>query len=123
MSHIVTIKTEVRDPVAIAAACKRLGRSEPRLETVELFSGAATGWAVRLPDWRYPVVCDVERGELRFDNYDGRWGAQKGLDRFLQAYAIEKAKIEARRQGYSVIEQPLADGAIKLTIQVEGGAA
>ena len=29
MSHIVTIRTEVRDPAAVAAACRRLGLPEP----------------------------------------------------------------------------------------------
>ena len=51
------------------------------------------------------------------------WGDQKELDRFMQAYAAEKAKIESRRRGHSVTEQTLADGSIKLTIQVNGGAA
>ena len=51
------------------------------------------------------------------------WGDQKALDRFLQAYAAERAKIEARKKGYSVTEQSLQDGSIKLTIQVTGGAA
>jgi hypothetical protein len=50
------------------------------------------------------------------------WGDPKHLDRFLQAYACEKAKIEARKRGHAVSEQQLADGSIKLTIQV-GGAA
>jgi hypothetical protein len=50
------------------------------------------------------------------------WGAQQELDRFLQAYAVERTRIEARRQGHSVTEQPLADGSIKLTIHVGGGA-
>ena len=50
----------------------------------------------------------------------GRWGKQEELDRFLQACAAEKAKIEARRKGHSVTEQPLADGAIKLTVNVGG---
>lgn len=36
--------------------------------------------------------------------------------------AVEKAKIEARKKGHSVTEQSLADGSIKLTVQV-GGAA
>jgi len=36
---------------------------------------------------------------------------------------VEKARIEARRKGYAVTEQQLADGSIKLTIQVNGGAA
>jgi hypothetical protein len=39
-----------------------------------------------------------------------------------QSYACEKAKIEARKQGYAVTEQALADGSIRLTVQV-GGAS
>ena len=78
---------------------------------------------MRLPDWRYPVVCELESGALKYDNYSGHWGEQKKLDQFLQVYACEKAKIEARKRGHSVTEQPLTDGSIKLTIQVHGGAA
>ncbi len=123
MSHIVQIRTEVRDAAALRAACQRLGLVEPVAGTTQLFSGEAKGLAVRLPDWMYPVVCDTASGQIRYDNFGGRWGEQKQLDRLLQAYACEKAKIEARRQGHSVTEQSLADGSIKLTIQVSGGAA
>ena len=123
MSHIVTIQTQVRDAAAVAAACLRLKLPQPSQRTVQLFSSSATGLAVELPGWNYPVVCELASGSLKFDNYGGAWGDQKELDRFLQAYACEKAKIEARRQGHSVTEQPLADGSIKLTIQVTGGAA
>ena len=123
MSHIVNIKTEVRDAAAIHAACRRLKLDQPEDGIFKLFSGEATGIAVRLPDWNYPVVCDIATGELKYDNYSGSWGEQKELDRFLQAYAVEKARIEARRKGHTVTEQPLADGSIKLTIQVNGGAA
>jgi hypothetical protein len=77
---------------------------------------------VQLPDWRYPVVCQLETGQLQYDNYNGRWGKQQHLDSFLQIYAVEKARIEARRQGHSVVEQQLTDGSIKLTVNV-GGAA
>lgn len=122
MSHIVTIKTEVRDIAAIRAACQRLTLSAPVHGATELFSGLVTGWAVQLPDWTYPVVCDTESGQINYDNFNGSWGDQKELDRFLQAYAVEKAKIEARRQGHSVTEQQLADGSIKLAINV-GDAA
>ena len=123
MSHIVQIKTHIKDRVAVAAACLRLGLAEPVEETVRLFSSQVKGLAVRLPGWRYPVVCDVASGEVKFDNYGGHWGEQKQLDGFLQVYACEKAKIEARRRGHSVTEQMLADGSVKLTIQVAGGAA
>lgn len=122
MSHIVSIQTEVRDPVAIRSACDRLKLPEPVFGQTKLFSSSATGWAVRLPEWRYPVVADVNTGKLAYDDYNGRWGEQKQLERFLQGYAVEKAKIEARKKGHSVIEQPMEDGSIKLTVSV-GGAA
>ena len=122
MSHIVTIQTQVRDPVAVAAACQRLKLPQPVQGRYRLFTGEVAGLGVQLPGWRSPVVCQTQTGEVKFDNFEGRWGEQRHLDAFLQGYAVEKAKLEARRRGYSVIEQPLADGSIKLTVQV-GGAA
>jgi hypothetical protein len=86
----------------------------------KLFSREVEGLAVRLRDWRYPVVFQTASGEAQFDNYNGRWGEQVQLDRFLQAYAVEKAKLEARKKGHTVTEQSLEDGAIKLTVQVGG---
>jgi hypothetical protein len=78
----------------------------------------------RRPSAGYPLVCDVSSGRLRYDNYGGAWGEGRELDRFLQAYALEKAKLEARRQGHTVLrELSLPDGSIRLTIQVTGGAA
>ncbi|WP_145275450.1 DUF1257 domain-containing protein [Tautonia plasticadhaerens] len=123
MSHIVTIKTEVRDAEAVRAACKRLGLDEPVHGTVRLFSGEATGLLVNLPGWHYHAVADLATGQINFDNYEGQWGEQRHLDAFVQAYALEKAKIEARKRGHSVHEQPLPDGSIKLVIQVAGGVS
>lgn len=120
MSHVVQIQTEVRDPVAIRSACDRLQLPEPVQGEFQLFSTTATGWAVRLPEWRYPVVCDVSTARVAYDNFEGRWGRQQELDRFLQGYVVEKARIEARRKNYTVSEQSLADGSIKLTIQTGG---
>ncbi len=122
MSHIVTITTEVRDPAAVAAACQRLGLPEPAYGTAQLFSGQASGLLVKLPGWLYPAVVQVETGQLRYDNYAGQWGQQEQLDKFLQLYAVERARLEARKKGYTVTEQPLADGSIRLSIQVGGGA-
>lgn len=120
MSHIVSIQTEIRDPVAIRAACDRLRLPEPVFGQAQLFSSSATGWAVQLPDWQYPVVCDVETAKIAFDNYGGRWGDEQQLQRFFQAYAVEKVKLEARRQGQTAIEQPLADGSIRVQIAITG---
>jgi hypothetical protein len=122
VSHIVQIQTEVRDAVAVMAAAKRLGLDEPFEGTVRLFDGEVTGLLVKLPGWLYPVVIETGSGKVSFDNFNGSWGEQKHLDAFIQGYAVEKAKIEARKWGHSVFEQPLADGSIKLVIQV-GGAA
>ncbi len=122
MSHIVTIKTEVRDHAAVSAACRRLELPAPISGTAQLFTGQATGLIVRLPDWTYPLVIDTTNGQLRYDNYNGAWGDQVHLDRFLQLYAVERARIEARRKGHQVTEQSLADGSIKLTIRVGGGS-
>ena len=122
MSHITEIKTQVRDMEAARAACRRLQLPEPTQGTAQLFSGEASGVLVHLPGWRYPAVFDTVRGDARFDNFGGRWGAEQEMHKFLQAYAAEKAKLEARRQGYAVAEQTLADGSIQLTVHV-GGAA
>mgnify|MGYP000868638086 FL=1 len=123
MSHIVQIQTMVKDAAAVRAACKRLGLAEPVEGTVKLFSGEVTGLAVQLPEWVYPAVVDLGSGKVKFDNFNGRWGDQVHLDRFLQAYAACKAVAEARRRGHACTEQKLDDGSIKLTIQVQGGAA
>ena len=122
MSHVVEIQTQVKDAAAVRSACHRLKLEQPAHGTAKLFSGEATGLIVKLPDWKYPVVFDTESGEAKFDNYGGQWGDQKQLDRFLQIYAVEATKVQARKQGHSVTEQNLADGSIKLTVNI-GGAA
>lgn len=123
MSHIVKIQTEVRDAAAVQAACRRLNLPQPVYETAKLFAGEVTGLVVQLPGWRYPVVCDLTTGHLNYDNFGGQWGRPEPLHAFLQGYAVEKAKIEARRNGHGITEQQLGNGAIKLTVLLQGGAA
>ena len=122
MSHIVEIKTEVRDEAAVKAACTRLQIPTPENKTVRLFSATATGLCVQLQGWNYPVVCNLVTGQVSYDNYNGAWGEQKYLNAFLQAYAVEKAKIEARKKGHTCSETRLEGGSIRVTVRV-GGAA
>ena len=122
MSHIVKIQTQVRDEAAVQAACRRRQLAEPIAGRHQLYSREVEGLAVRLRDWSYPVVCQLQTGELQYDNFGGRWGQQQELDQFLQAYAVEKTRIEARKRGHTLTEQSLSDGSIKLTVQI-GGAA
>ena len=119
MSHIVTIQTKLHDANAVAAACQRLSLAPPVQGTAQLFSGECTGLLVQLPGWQYPAVIDTQSGQVKFDNFEGHWGSQENLDLFLQMYAVEKAKLEARKKGYMVSEQSLNDGSIKLQI-IEG---
>jgi hypothetical protein len=122
MSHIVSIQTKVHDPKAVLAACQRLNVPTPAEGTAELFSGEASGLILRLPGWYYPAVIDTLTGIIRYDNFGGRWGEQAEMDRFLQIYAVEKAKLEARRKGYTVREQELLNGSIKVQLIEAGGA-
>jgi hypothetical protein len=122
MSHIVRIRTQIRDPVAIQAACTRMRLPTPEQGTFQLYTSAATGWAVSLPDWVYPVVCQTDTGELAYDNFNGVWGDVAHLQRFQQAYAVEKTRLEARRQNCSITEQPLRDGSVRLTIHTRSGS-
>ena len=115
MSHIVTIKTKIRDANAVRSACSRLHLPSPVRGEHRLFGGQATGLGVQLPGWRYPLVCQLNTGELRYDNYNGRWGEESELKKFRQAYATEVAKHKARQQGFRVSEQQLSDGTIRLT--------
>ena len=116
MSHLVTVQTQIRDPVAIASACRRLGLVEPIRGTAQLFSAEATGLILQLPGWTYPVVIATDTGTVNYDNYGGSWGDLAQLDSFMQAYAVEKARLEARKKGFTVSEQTLEDGSIRLQI-------
>jgi hypothetical protein len=112
----VSIKTQLKDRAAIVAACGRLGLESPEQRTVKMYEGSVTGLAVKLKGWLYPFVVDTKTGEIKADNYGGKWGADADLDAFKQAYAVEKAKIEARKKGHQVVEKWHADGSIQLTI-------
>jgi hypothetical protein len=116
MSHVVTLQTKVHDPAAVAAACQRLKLTPPQHGSARLYSGEAEGLMVQLPGWQYPIVIDTLSGIVRYDNFEGRWGEQQHLDRFLQLYAVERAKREACQKGYAVSEQALQDGSIRVQI-------
>ena len=118
MSHTVTIKTTITDMAAIQAACQRLKIAQPNQGEVRLFDRVAQGIGVQLDGWRFPVCIEPD-GNLLFDHFSGFWGVPEKLDQFQQMYAVEKAKLEARKQGYTCQESVLADGSIRLNVLVE----
>ena len=122
MSHVVKIDTQIRDVNAVRQACSRLQLEPPVHQTFELYNSTETGWGVRLKEWKYPVVCKVETGEIAYDNYGGRWGNAQRLDEFIQRYAVEKTRIESRRHGLTSSEKVLDNGSIRVTIHSGGDA-
>ena len=118
MSHTVTIKTKITDLTAIQSACSRLKLAQPTQGEVRLLDRVASGIGVQLDGWRFPV-CIESDGNLLFDNFGGFWGVPEKLDQFQQMYAVEKAKLEARKQGYQCSESVMADGSIRLQVLVE----
>ena len=48
---------------------------QPVEGTAKLFSGAATGLLLQLPDWKYPAVLNLASGDVTFDNFNGSWKA------------------------------------------------
>ena len=123
MSHVVSIQTEVRDQVAVAAACQRLGLPAPTQGTAKLFSDQVSGLLVQLPGL---ALSGRHRHDSRPSQIRQLWrplGRPAGAGSLLASVCGGRAKIEARKRGHRVTEQALADGSIKLTIQVAGGAA
>lgn len=118
MSHTVTIKTKITDIQAIQSACQRLKLLQPIQGEVRLFDRIASGIGVQLDGWRFPI-CIESDGNLLFDNFGGFWGLPDKLDQFQQAYAVCKATLEARKQGYTCQESMMADGSIRLNVLVE----
>jgi hypothetical protein len=120
MSQIVSIQAKIHDPVAVAAACTRLGLAAPGQGTAKLYSGEAEGLIVQLPGWKYPTVIDTLSGTVSYDNFEEIWGEQRCLENFFQAYLVEKAKSEARKAGLTCSEQVLEDGSVKIQIETGG---
>ena len=77
MSHIVSVRTEIRDKQAVESACSRLKWPEPVLGKHRLFSTTVEGLGVQAPRWQYPIVCNLQSGELAYDNFEGHWGEEK----------------------------------------------
>lgn len=117
MSHIATVEVHMKDLTALRKACVKLGLPAPeQVKEKRFFDGTrVSGWAVQLPDWRYPVVFDAE-GKAKMDNYNGSWGKIEQFHSLVQRYAVEAATAKAKQQGYRVLETKQANGSVKLML-------
>lgn len=119
MSHLVSVPVQVLHVEGVERACRRLGLPAPVVGQQTFYDEQVKeGLLVRLPDWSYAIVIDTQTGKVHYDNFDGLWGKSAHLDSFLQAYAVETAKMTAEAQGYVVSEEQLADGSVHLQVMV-----
>ena len=120
MSHVVEVELQVKftDRKTLDAACKRLSLAAPEHKLVQLYSEKVEGLAVELPGWRYPIVVDLEKEKVKYDNFNGRWGQIEELTKLEQAYQAEYILKTARNSCmFSSIEEiPQTDGSILLNL-------
>jgi hypothetical protein len=132
MSHLATIKTEIKDIEAVRRLCKEKGWTFH--ENKKTFHGM--GWdkacdhAISFPGNRYELgLTASDKGySLGFDAFLAQpfqWGGSDkaainvlgdNCGTFLQGYAVHKATIEAERMGYLVERRTLASGAVQVVV-------
>ena len=139
MSHITEISVEIKDLDSLEAACKEMGlelvRGQARYKWFGRFVGGAPmpagmteaemgrcNHAIRIPGnaQAYEIGVCQQGGNfvLRWDSWQGGYGMQdivgKDAGKLSQAYAVQVASKQARRQGMSVVQTRLADGRVQL---------
>ena len=124
MSHISKIELEVNDLGTLAQACSRLGLKLVQGQKTFKWYGREDGkcdHVIKVPGANYEigVIKTANAFELQCDYFDNAIGKAIGEKGGLlkQAYAVERTKAEARRKGYTVIEQK-TDSGVRLHVQI-----
>lgn len=122
MSHFTSIKTQIKDVVALKAAVAELGLA--LLENTDArgyINNTQRGEFVIKLKGPYDVAVNKQRDGtygLTTDWWDGHVEREVGTQfgKLLQLYAVHKASLEARRKGLTVQRTRKQDGTIKLVI-------
>lgn len=123
MSHTATVKTQLKDVNALKAACTalRLPFTEGRHE-VRLYSGSQyADFSCTLPGWHYPIALSTKSGEVKYDNFNGRWGDMAEFDKLHQEYALQVSEQtqdvqELIQQGWNVMRETQPNGDVHLLL-------
>lgn len=146
MSHISTISLKILDLAALREAVKSFGGEWVENQKTYRWYGRYVGdtplpqgmtedqlgkceHAIRIPGVSYEIgVVKLKEGgyTLAYDYYDyqacGHDGGKltalfgKGLQKLVQSYAVTKACLTAKKQGWTVQKQALPNGTIKLVM-------
>lgn len=126
MSHIVKIEVEINDLASLKKACSRLGLEFRETQKSFKWYGqdvAECDHAIAIPNNTSAYEIGVMKAGKGYELKCDFWNRQlkekigEGGGLLKQAYAIEKARAEALRKGFSVRERNI-DGRIELRIQV-----
>ena len=93
------IVTDIHDPVALAATCRRLGLDPPREGSVRLDGREASGQVVRLPGLHAPVVCDVLSGLVAYHPRDNDHEPYARIMRFILRFYDVRAALRRGSEG------------------------
>lgn len=140
--HVSSIKLSIKSLEALKLACQRLGLEFREDQNHYVWFGTFVGDSplpegftqedlgkcdheIRVPGASYSIGVAFRDGAWRllWDSWHtGGLEAALGKDcnKLRQAYGIAAARIEAERQGFSVWEEQLNDGGVKLHVQVGG---
>lgn len=125
MSHMTTISIEVRDLEALEQACRRLGLTLVRGKNKARFynhNTAECDHVIEVPASAHDIgVVKEADGTYRLQtDFYGMEGERvkklcgDDLSKLMQAYGVEKSKVEARRKGFSCFEEVMQDGTIRV---------
>lgn len=116
MSHTAVLKVDFNDRDALKAACQRLGLTfKEGKHRAQLFDGGHDcDFSVKLPGWHYPIA--INGDQLKYDDYNGRWGSMKELEKLQDAYSREVTVKMAQSMGMSYTEETGENGEIILNL-------
>ena len=128
MSHFTSISAEIRDLEALRVAVARCGGEIVENAECRYYYGTQQKEIViKLPGSKYDAALERQTDgsyRLTADWYQGHVAQYLGTngDNLLQLYAVEKAKLEGRRRGYSVTERQNGEDILVTLRDPEGGA-
>ena len=122
MSHFTTIKTQIKDITALRAAVSELGlQLLANAEARGYISNKTKGDFVLRLKGPYDVALNQQPDGtfgLTTDWWDGHVEREVGQNfgRLLQLYGVQKATLEAKKKGMTVLRRSQPNGSIKLVL-------
>lgn len=98
-SHTARVAVEFRDGDTLRGAVLAMGGTWIGQGCHQLFEGSEIGQGFTLPGWKFPLVAGLD-GNLKFDDYKGRWGNVKDIEKLKAAYAVASVEQAAMINGW-----------------------